>query len=63
MTKILTSSPRSLTDAKAFASRINAARVAGSPLRFLAVVINAPTTGFHVAELGFATGNGFAVVR
>jgi hypothetical protein len=58
-----TSIARSLTDARQFADRMNASRVAGSALRHVAVVIHAETSGFYVVSLGFATSNGFEIIR
>jgi hypothetical protein len=58
-----TSIARTLTDARQFADRMNASRVSGSPLRFVAVVIHAETEGYYVVSLGFATSNGFEIVR
>jgi hypothetical protein len=60
---IYTSRPRSLQSAKQFASNLNANRVVGSALRHIAVVVHAQSTGFHVVSLGFASAEGFAVVR
>jgi hypothetical protein len=58
-----TSTARSLESAKKFAASLNGHRIVGSPLRFIAVVIHAETTGYHVVSLGFAESNGFAIIR
>ena len=61
--KILTSKSRSFESAKDFAKSTNSRRPSNCPLREIAVVINAPTNGYLVCELGFAVSNGFEVVR
>jgi hypothetical protein len=58
-----TSSPRNLNAAKSFAANLNASRVVGSPLRYVAVVVNAESEGYHVVSLGFANSNEMIIVK
>lgn len=58
-----TSAPRSLSAAKNFAANLNAARVIGSPLRYVAVVVNAENEGYHVVSMGFANSNELLIVK
>ena len=58
-----TSAPRSLNSAKSFAAHLNAARVIGSPLRYVAVVVNAESEGYHVVSMGFAKSNELPIVK
>lgn len=61
--KLLTSKPRSLESARAFVATLLSVQASNLPLRFRPVIIDAETTGYHVCELGFATSNGFQIVR
>jgi hypothetical protein len=61
--KLLTAKSCSLEYAKNFAESSNRRRPFNGPLREIVVVINAPTNGYLVCELGFAVSNGFKVVR
>jgi hypothetical protein len=61
--KILTSKSRSLESAKEFAKYNNSRKPFNCPPREIAVVVNAPTNGYMVCELGFAVSNGFEIVR
>lgn len=71
MNRLYTSKPRSLKSAKQFAAMMNAALTKGTAmhkagpaaLRFIAVVVAAPTAGYHVCTLGFAVANELEVIR
>lgn len=60
--KLLTSRPRSLEAARQMRSTLLNAQARGVPLRLWPVIIHAETEGYHVAEAGFATANGFEIV-
>lgn len=63
MNRTYSSNPRSLQVAKEFASILNRGLTKGTSPRHFAVVVAAPTQGFHVCTLGFATKNGLEVIR
>ena len=56
-------SEKTLDQARKFAAMFNSRRAIGSPLRFIKVVVQGPTTGYCVCDLGFATSNGLTIIR
>lgn len=64
MTRFFISSQQpTLEAARGLRDRMNSHLVPTCPLRFHRVVIDAPESGYLVVDLGFATTNGFPVVR
>lgn len=61
--RLLTTTARPLEAARAFRDRLLAAQVHGVPPRLWPVVIDAEEGGYYVAEAGFASTHGFAIVR
>lgn len=61
--KILTGKPRTLEAARAFRDSLLNHQASGVPLRYWPVIIHAETEGYHVCETGFATRNGFEIVK
>lgn len=61
--KLLTANARPLEAARALRDRLLNAQVHGVPPRLWPVVIDAEDGGYYVAEAGFASANGFEIVR